>query len=317
MKPMPLCGLLMALALASCDSATESAPTPSPSTDTPRDSVLVVADPSFSPKAGTYATAQAISITSTTPGARIHYTTDGSAPTSSSPTFVAPIEVGATVTIRAIAVKSGSTSSAVTSAAYSITPVVPPAGSITDGTRSYRTVKVGSQTWMAENLSYAGSAGKTGMCYSSNADSCAKYGRLYAWAEIMDGAASTTTSKVRGICPVGWHVPTDDEWTTLVASVESDTKIGSELGGTALKSTTGWRSYGNGTDILGFAGLPSGSLSGEGVNNGDLGYNAYFWSATEFGTSDVWIRGLSRTTANVSRSANYKTDRYSLRCLKD
>ncbi len=126
-------------------------------------------------------------------------------------------------------------------------------GSLTYGGQTYKTVKIGTQTWMAENLNYAGTDGTTGVCYnapsgvktSGPADTCAKYGRLYTWAEVMNGSASTTTAKVRGICPEGWHVPTDSEWTTLVNTVEADTSVGAYKGGTALKSTSGWPSGGN------------------------------------------------------------------------
>ncbi|MDR2728373.1 MAG: hypothetical protein LBB56_04515, partial [Chitinispirillales bacterium] len=110
----------------------------------------------------------------------------------------------------------------------------------TRNSQTYKTVKIGNQTWMAENLNYAGSGGNTGVCYNSSSDNCSKYGRLYTWAEVMNGASSSllNPSGVQGVCPVGWHVPSDAEWTILTDFVGGDLTAG-----TKLKSKTGWGSY--------------------------------------------------------------------------
>jgi uncharacterized protein (TIGR02145 family) len=180
----------------------------------------------------------------------------------------------------------------------------------------FRTVTIGNQTWMAENLNcYV--AGST--CYSNSADSCAKYGLLYTWYAAMSA------------CPVGWHLPSDAEWTEL-----TDFVGGSSTAGTKLKSTTYYwglgifdisNEYGcRGTDDYGFSALPGGGrLSG--FNSGpvdDAGYTGTWWSATEFGTKNAWYRSMMCEDVGIYR--NYGVGRYnypkssgmfSVRCVKD
>ncbi|GBU25327.1 hypothetical protein R83H12_01970 [Fibrobacteria bacterium R8-3-H12] len=169
-------------------------------------------------------------------------------------------------------------------------------GSVIHGTpvtyegETYQTVVIGAQTWMAKNLNYNASGSK---CYGeggyienwvndepitrtlSNAEiqaNCAKYGRLYSWATAM-GIDEKYNHELwngsdvnhRGICPSGWHLPSNAEWTTL-----TDFAGGEEIAGTKLKATRGWDIYryeeeeksgnwkeksGNGTDAFGFAAL--------------------------------------------------------------
>ncbi|MGM9984847.1 MAG: FISUMP domain-containing protein [Fibrobacter intestinalis] len=133
----------------------------------------------------------------------------------------------------------------------------------------YKTVTIGTQTWMAENLNYAylqptSEEDSSSFCYNDEPDSCAKYGRLYLWSAAMDSAGVfgdggegcgydvTCSAKepVRGICPEGWHLPSDAEWETLFTAVG-----GVDLAGTKLKSKSGWYS-GNGTDDYGFSCCP-------------------------------------------------------------
>lgn len=178
----------------------------------------------------------------------------------------------------------------------------------------YRTVTIGTQTWMAQNLNYrntTGSSDTVGVCYNNSADSCAKYGRLYTWSEVMNGSTSSATSPsgVQGICPTGWHVPSDAEWHTLIAvSMDSATSA------TNLKSTSGWISR-NGTDTYGFRALPGGYVSGTSFNY--VGYYGYWWSATEYGAADAWSRGMDNRGAYVYRYNYFKTYGFSLRCSKD
>ena len=127
---------------------------------------------------------------------------------------------------------------------------------------------------MAENLNYDYNEGTAkSFCYNNEPDSCAKYGRLYTWAAVMDSAGVfgdggkgcgydvTCSAKepVRGICPEGWHLPSDAEWETLFTAGG-----GVDLAGTKLKSKSGWYS-GNGTDDYGFSVLPAGSRYGGGL----------------------------------------------------
>ncbi|MDR0331028.1 MAG: hypothetical protein LBH93_04910, partial [Chitinispirillales bacterium] len=135
---------------------------------------------------------------------------------------------------------------------------------------SYRTVKIGGVTWMAENLNIAAEGS---WCYGNAASNCAKYGRLYTWA-----AAKTA-------CPNGWHLPDTAEWKNLV-----DAAGGKEVAGKKLKSANGWHGDGNGTDDYGFTALPGGSYYSFGVF-GDVGTFSRWWSATGLGESyaHIWF----------------------------
>jgi uncharacterized protein (TIGR02145 family) len=124
--------------------------------------------------------------------------------------------------------------------------------------QEYFTVTIGSQTWMAQNINFKLSGTDSGRCYVDYPDYCAAFGRLYTWSAVMAGSASSTKipSGVQGICPSGWHIPSDSEWSILVSTVEANPIVGSGYGGVALKSMQGWSQYySNGTDVFGFNGL--------------------------------------------------------------
>ena len=182
---------------------------------------------------------------------------------------------------------------------------------------SYLTVKIGTQVWMAENLNYAGLSNDTGVCYGSSADSCVKYGRLYTWHEAMAGAASSvaTPSGVRGICPEGWHVPSNAEWTKL-----TDTTLSSATAGTQLKSMSGWNT-GNGTDAYGFRVLPAGAIGyfGEsgGWCDGVVCYRSAFWSSSGSDASDAGYRDFDYGMVSVFSGNTNMSYEISLRCVKD
>jgi uncharacterized protein (TIGR02145 family) len=127
--------------------------------------------------------------------------------------------------------------------------------------KTYKTVKVGGKTWMAENLNFAADGSK---CYENNAGNCEKYGRLYTW------------EAAKKACPAGWHLPSDAEWTALTDAVG-----GGSVAGTKLKSNSGWANNGNGTDEYGFAALPGGDGNSDG-NFNDAGNIGYWWSSTEY-----------------------------------
>lgn len=130
--------------------------------------------------------------------------------------------------------------------------------------RTYKTVKIGTQTWMAENLNYTSDS--ISWCYNDSVEYCAKYGRLYTWAAAMDSAGTWTTNgkgcghdseacsptyPVHGICPEGWHLPSEGEWKRLLTAVG-----GSSTAGQMLKSTGGWNKIsgwvdsGGSTDVI-------------------------------------------------------------------
>jgi uncharacterized protein (TIGR02145 family) len=162
-----------------------------------------------------------------------------------------------------------------------------------------KTVKIGGQTWMAENLNIK--AGNS-WCYEDDEFSCKKYGRLYDWE---------TAKKV---CPSGWHLPSRREWNEL-----EDAVGGSLTAGKKLKSTSGWSSGGNGTNDYGFSALPGGGGSSDGGFNG-AGYNGYWWTATEgsayYGTVGAYGRNMDSHDYMDSPNG-YKSYGRSVRCVKD
>ena len=198
-------------------------------------------------------------------------------------------------------------------------------GSFIYGGQTYKTVTIGTQTWMAENLSYADSTAMPNLkgnswCYDNSADSCAKYGRLYTWTAAMNIASSyrsewasaVISTPQQGVCPVGWHIPTDAEWTTLENAVG-----GEDVAGTALKSTSGWNEGGNGgTDAYGFSALLAGGRHKFGEFYG-AGNNAYFWLATEHDTGYAYCRYLIYNYEYMGSDYDFKAYAFSVRCLKD
>jgi uncharacterized protein (TIGR02145 family) len=179
--------------------------------------------------------------------------------------------------------------------------------------QTYRWVRIGSQVWMAENLNWSGDDGDFGWCYGNDVSNCDLYGRLYDWNTVMAGSPSSSASPsgVRGVCPAGWHVPSDAEWTILMNYVGSSAS-------TKLKSTTSWNSGGGGyipgTDDFGFSALPGGH--GDGSSFGNTSSNGYWWSATEY-ASDAWVRFMYYDRSDVGRNWYPKANQISLRCLQD
>ena len=161
--------------------------------------------------------------------------------------------------------------------------------------QTYKTVTIGTQTWMAENLNYETA---NSYCYNDNSANCTKYGRLYTW-----GAAKTA-------CPSGWHLPTSAEFETLFTAVG-----GSSTAGTKLKSTSAWNNSGNGTDAFGFSALPAGGTDGYGDYYYE-GYYADFWS-TEDGSDCAYFMRLYYSYDYADLNNNYKYYGFSVRCVMD
>ena len=146
--------------------------------------------------------------------------------------------------------------------------------------------------------------------------SLALYGRLYNWQAAADG---------RGICPSGWHTPSDDDWMileTFLGMSESDLLSWGHVRGVdvqaaeAMKSTTGWYANGNGTDEHGFTALPGGMYN-QGdyfVQAGDYGR---WWSSTEFNIANGIIRSIARDASGIARDPHNFSAGFSIRCLKD
>ena len=212
-------------------------------------------------------------------------------------------------------------------------------GTLTDDRdgQTYKTVKIGEQWWMAENLNYryiqqtynGGVKDSSSYCYSDDPANCAKYGRLYQWSAAMDSAGiipgnsangcgyekdcNLGNVKVRGVCPEGWHLPDTTEWNALFNAVG-----GKETAGIMLKSTEGWINNGNGSDAYFFSALPAGHRD----NDGDFyyeGYYAYFWSSTEDNSLSAYYVYLYYDSdgADADLDDNYKYLGFSVRCLKD
>jgi uncharacterized protein (TIGR02145 family) len=200
----------------------------------------------------------------------------------------------------------------------------------------YNWVQIGDQVWMAENLAYLpsvnmvadGSEDAAGSYYyvygydgtnvadAKATDNYATYGVLYNWTAAMDGEASSTTnpSGIQGVCPAGWHLPSDAEWTELIDYLGGEMVAGGKLKETG---TTHWNSPNTGaTNETGFTALPGGSRGSNGTFD-VIGGDGYWWSATEFDATNAWVRGMSYDYGDVSRYGGNKEVGYSVRCLRD
>ncbi|MCQ2271643.1 MAG: fibrobacter succinogenes major paralogous domain-containing protein [Bacteroidales bacterium] len=211
----------------------------------------------------------------------------------------------------------------------------PGASTVTDiDNNTYNTVQIGNQCWMKENLRTTRYSNGTsiGSLYYPNNDqyNVSNCGYLYTWFQVMGNSSSSSanSSGVQGICPIGWHVPSDAEWTQLTNYVESQSQyqcgIYSSSIAKALASTTGWNSSTNNCAVgnnsstnnaTGFSALPAGYYSG--VYYYHLGNNAYFWSATENLDGLAYYRYLGYNSDNVYSSNYVKYYGYSVRCVRD
>jgi uncharacterized protein (TIGR02145 family) len=165
----------------------------------------------------------------------------------------------------------------------------------------YRTVKIGTQTWMAQNLNY--NISNTSFCYNDSASNCQQYGRLYS-------SAISGPSK----CPNGWQVPSDSDWNILLSFVGSTAPV------VGLKSTVGWDSVGNGVDSFGFRGLPGGdgevldpsATSGSGKETTGL-----WWSSSyDLGNGYEYFWGMSYQSGAVSHNTTRDYE-CSIRCVQN
>jgi uncharacterized protein (TIGR02145 family) len=230
-----------------------------------------------------------------------------------------------------------------------IIPPPPPPPSFTCGTstvpdidgNTYNTVLIGTQCWTKENLKVTkyndgtaiplnatgGSSGTSGSwaattgAYtiygneSSTGANATNYGFLYNWYAAK-GIATALSTTYKNICPTGWHVPTDAEWTTLETYLNNVVPTGS-VGGKMKSTSSLWTSPNTGADnTSGFTALPGGYRNSDGSFY-NIRFSAFFWSATESGYSVAWYRYLYDGSSNVSRNSYQKQLGASIRCLKD
>ena len=189
--------------------------------------------------------------------------------------------------------------------------------------QTYKTVKIGNQIWMAQNLNYYyNTRNGESYCYRNDADSCAKYGRLYTWAAALDsvgvfgksGIGGTEGNEIaRGVCPNGWHVPNDRDWLLLAAYIG-----GTKTAGGKLKSSSVWIDESRGTDAFGFSALPAGYYD---AYVGDskfkqVGEYTAFWSSRTSGSSYAYCWKLS-SSEELLVSHFFWDYGYSVRCIKD
>ena len=161
--------------------------------------------------------------------------------------------------------------------------------------QTYRTVKIGNQVWMAENLNYKT---EKSYCYNDSAEYCTTYGRLYEWNAAMRA------------CPDGWHLPTNAEFEVLFSTVG-----GQFTAGMKLKSTSGWDRDGNGSDDFSFSALPTGYVGVDGNYYNDK--KAYFWSSTEHYSDVAYFIRLDYGNDSADLVDDLKILGYSVRCAKD
>jgi uncharacterized protein (TIGR02145 family) len=183
-------------------------------------------------------------------------------------------------------------------------------GSILTDTRdkkTYNITKIGSQTWMAENLNFAASNSK---CYDNKEENCQKYGRLYNWETAMKA------------CPAGWHLPNETEWDKLIRYVDGRTGTSSpyksETAGKYLKAKSNWSSVGTGSgqDTYGFSALPGGDYNANDSfsSAGGLGF---WWSAGKYSNDHAYIRYMVYNSEGALYSNYGKSDLVSVRCVRD
>jgi uncharacterized protein (TIGR02145 family) len=210
-------------------------------------------------------------------------------------------------------------------ASTAVTPNACPTATISDiSGNPYNTVSIGTQCWMGSNLKTTLYRNGDGIAYvwdasdwaarttgaqsgyDNNSSNTAIYGNFYNWYAVADA---------RGICPTGWHVPTDAEWTTLANFLgEPSVAVGGKM---KTIGTTYWISQSAGTNnSSGFSGLPGGIRTTLGVF-ADVGQHAGFWSASLVGDGNVWYRRLNAYDDIFNKSPAQPVVGFSVRCLRN
>jgi uncharacterized protein (TIGR02145 family) len=218
--------------------------------------------------------------------------------------------------VRAYAINSVGTSygNELTFTTFTSCPGIP---SITYGGKTYYTLQIGTQCWLSENLNIGtridGFFGQNNnstiekYCYNDLESNCDVYGGLYQWGEMMQYIG---TEGSQGICPTGWHIPTDAEWTTLTTYLGGESVAGGKM---KEAGTAHWASPNEGaTNSSGFTARAGGFRSIDGGYFLQIKEYAYFWSS-----SATWERGLNYFNDDVGRANAYSDIGISVRCVKD
>jgi len=203
---------------------------------------------------------------------------------------------------------------------------ITPGPSVTYEGETYKTVVIGTQTWFQRNLNYAVEGSK---CYNNDKSYCDTYGRLYDWAAAMDlpencnyylSCTSQVSEKHKGVCPNGWHIPSNADWNTLMKFVNPSCSDNStcDNAGTKLKARSGWIDYDGkpGNDTYGFSALPGGYGYSAGSFFSSVGYSGYWWSASEY-NSYAYLRIMDYNYEGVNYLSSGKYYLQSVRCLQD
>jgi uncharacterized protein (TIGR02145 family) len=177
--------------------------------------------------------------------------------------------------------------------------------------QSYRTITIGKQVWMAQDLNYEIDSS---WCPENSSSACATYGRLYTWAAAMNLKPSYNSTfynanggaSIQGTCPTLWHIPSQSEWNALQSAVNDS----------SLKSTDGWSKSGNSGDSWGFTGLPSGYRDTTATFY-PVGPNARFWSSSETAAAQAGALSLVYSSMQATLSQFDKRNGFSVRCIHD
>ena len=203
--------------------------------------------------------------------------------------------------------------------------------------KSYKTVTIGTQTWMAENLNFGTRVNSTEYtdnqtdnniiekyCFDNLTSNCDIYGGLYQWDEMMQ---YVTTLGTQGVCPTGWHLPTDNEWKTLemhlgMTQTEADasgyrgTDQGSQLAGNEPLWSDGSLDQNGAFGSSGFGAVPAGYRNFDGIFYNQFIF-ASFWSSSDSGGGNAWRRDLYYGLPKVNRVGSEKSGSTSVRCVQD
>ena len=197
-------------------------------------------------------------------------------------------------------------------------------GTVTDiNGNIYKTIKIGTQVWMTENLKVTKFRNGTSIANTTDFPQWASlttsawcnfenisqyntiYGKLYNWYAVNDS---------RKICPTGWHMPCDAEWTTLTTNLGGESVAGDKLKEAGL---THWQSPNTSADnSSGFTALPGGCR----IDYGSFNYIesfGFWWSSTEYNATNAWRRRMNYSNGEVSRSNDAKAHGFSVRCISD